>query len=169
MTTEIDERMQRRSQRTFPEPGIEILEARQPYLVSGTTPSEWQAPPLRDAALTEWRVRWRYRVTLVGERFGLSHVGARVDIVMRLPVWWPSTPEEEALMPTWEEFAAGCREREEGHAAIGVRAGRAAVAALRRAATQPTAALMRGRADEIARAVVAAHRCMARQHEARTR
>jgi predicted secreted Zn-dependent protease len=73
---------------------------------------------IRGDGYTEYRIAWRFSMTLKDDTCRAQDVEVDLDVVMKLPRWQPPAGASAELHDTWKRFSADLREHEDGHLRI---------------------------------------------------
>jgi predicted secreted Zn-dependent protease len=77
---------------------------------------------IRGDAYTEYRIAWKFSMTLKGRSCRADNAAVELDVTMRLPSWVPPEGVDAQLIATWDRFSEVLREHEDGHHRLAIAA-----------------------------------------------
>jgi predicted secreted Zn-dependent protease len=113
---------------------------------------------IRGDGYTEYRIAWKFSMTLKNGVCRARDVDVDLDVVMRLPRWDPPARAPKRLLDTWNQFATVLREHEDGHHRLAIAAAREVQRKLRARTSAPSCEAVKIRLNAIANDVLRKYR-----------
>jgi predicted secreted Zn-dependent protease len=113
---------------------------------------------IRGDGYTEYRIAWKFTMTLNDGVCRASDANVDLDVIMRLPRWNPPAGVPKRLVDTWERFSQVLREHEDEHHRLAIAAAREVQRELRARKRAPTCEALKIRLNATANKVLARYR-----------
>jgi predicted secreted Zn-dependent protease len=123
---------------------------------------------VRGDGYTEYRIAWRFSMTLKDGMCSAQDVEVDLDVTMQLPRWDPPSGVSADLRQTWDRFSDDLRKHENGHHKIARSAAKAVKRRLKRQDGAASCEALKSRMNAAATDVLREYRARQQEYDLET-